>query len=94
MKFAFQLFVTSRGTAYNEDVLFGDDVLVDIHNFPSSFEVVVGHRLSNLLHIAVACQCDVCSLVGYFQYLLRRLKITYDLAVVEEQRNGEIKCNP
>jgi hypothetical protein len=34
MKFAFQLFVNLRGIAYNEDVIFGDDVLVDIHNFP------------------------------------------------------------
>jgi len=34
MKFASQLFVNSRGTAYSEDIIFGNDVLVDMHNFP------------------------------------------------------------
>jgi len=33
MKIASQLFVNSRGTTCNENVIFGDDVLVDIHNF-------------------------------------------------------------
>jgi len=34
INFASQLFVNSRGTTYNENVIFRDDVLVDIHNFP------------------------------------------------------------
>jgi len=51
----------------------------------------MGHSLVTLLHIAVACQFDVCSLVIYFQYLLGRFKITNDLTVEVEQRNGEIK---
>ena len=54
----------------------------------------MGHRHVTLLHIAVACQFDVCLLVKYFQYLLRRFKITNDLTVEVEQRNGEIKAQP
>jgi hypothetical protein len=34
IKLASQLFVNSMGTTYNKNVIFGDDVLVDIHNFP------------------------------------------------------------
>jgi len=33
MKIASQLFVNSSGTMYNENAIFGDDVLVDIHTF-------------------------------------------------------------
>lgn len=45
MKFASHLFVNSRGTTYNENIIFGDDVLVDIHNFPIfTFYVKIASR--------------------------------------------------
>ena len=45
MKIASQLFVNSRGTTYSENVVFGDDVLVDIHNFPIfTFYVKIASR--------------------------------------------------
>ena len=44
MKFAFQLFVNSQGTVYNENVIFGDDLLVDIHNLPISLYVQIASR--------------------------------------------------